>query len=63
VIQAEPKKETLNEFFQEELTKRQRSGIEAACVDPWEPYRLSMEPWAPHCRTVYDQFHAIQHAN
>jgi transposase len=59
----ERKKETLDEFFQRELNARQRRGIEAACVDMWEPYRLSIEQWAPHCRIVYDKFHIMQHAN
>ena len=59
----ERKQETLDEFFREELSGRQRRGIEAACVDMWEPYRLSMEQWAPNCRIVYDKFHILQHAN
>lgn len=37
--------------------------IAAACVDMWEPYRLSIEQWAPNCRIVYDKFHVMQHAN
>jgi transposase len=59
----ERKKETLDEFFQRELSLRQCRGIEAACVDMWEPYRLSIEQWAPDCRIVYDKFHIMQHAN
>src|SRR5215471_13759173 len=59
----ERKKEKLDAFFQEELTARQRRGIEAACVDMWEPFRLSIEQWAPNCRIVYDKFHIMQHAN
>jgi transposase len=59
----ERKKETLDEFFQQELRARQRQGIEAACVDMWEPYRQSIEQWAPACRIVYDKFHIMQHAN
>jgi len=59
----ERKKETLDAFFQEDLTARQRRGIEAACVDMWEPFRLSIEQWAPNCRIVYDKFHIMQHAN
>jgi len=59
----ERKKETLDAFFQEDLTARQRRGIEAACVDMWKPFRLSMEQWAPKCRIVYDKFHIMQHAN
>ena len=59
----ERKKETLDTFFQEELSARQRRGIEAACVDMWEPFRLSIEQWAPNCRIVYDKFHIMQHAN
>lgn len=37
--------------------------ITAACVDMWEPYRLSIEQHAPNCRIVYDKFHVMQHAN
>jgi transposase len=59
----ERKKETLDEFFREELSARQRRGIEAACVDMWEPFRLSIEQWPPNCRIVYDKFHIMQHAS
>jgi transposase len=59
----ERKKETLDEFFQTELSAKQRRGIQAACVDMWEPYRLSIEQWAPHCQIIYDKFHIMQHAN
>jgi transposase len=57
------KKETLDEFFQTELSAGQRMRITAACVDMWEPYRLSIEQHAPNCRIVYDKFHVLQHAN
>ena len=57
------KKETLDTFFNEELSRRQGQRIEAACVDMWEPYRMSIEQWAPQCRIVYDKFHIMQHAN
>ena len=59
----ERKKETLDEFFRTELKSRQRKGIEACCVDMWEPFRLSIEEWIPGCRMVYDKFHILQHAN
>src|SRR5215468_6927741 len=59
----ERKKETLDEFFQKELSASQRMRITAACVDMWEPYRLSIEQRAPNCRIVYDKFHVMQHAN
>src|SRR6201999_3800733 len=59
----ERKKETLDEFFRSQLSNRQRKRIEAACVDMWEPFRLSIEEWAPACRIVYDKFHIMQHAN
>src|SRR5260370_36456164 len=59
----ERKKETLDEYFRTQLSEGQRQRIEAACVDMWEPFRLSMEEWAPACRIVYDKFHIIQHAN
>jgi transposase len=59
----ERKKDTLDRFFQEELSSGQRMRITAACVDMWEPFRLSIEQWAPNCRIVYDKFHVMQHAN
>jgi transposase len=59
----ERKKETLDDFFQSELSAGQRMRITAACVDMWEAYRLSIEQWAPNCRIVYDKFHVMQHAN
>ena len=59
----ERKKETLDEFFRTQLVSRQRKRIEAACVDMWEPFRLSIEQWAPQCKIVYDKFHILQHAN
>jgi transposase len=59
----ERKKETLDEFFQTQLTSKQRRKIEAACVDMWQPYRLSIEQWASNCRIIYDKFHIMQHAN
>jgi transposase len=59
----ERKKETLDQFFQEELSVGQRRRIEAGCVAMWEPYRQSIHPWSPRCRIVYDKFHILQHAN
>jgi transposase len=59
----ERKQETLDGFFQTELSAKQRRGIQAACLDMWKPYRLSIEQWAPHCRIIYDKFHVMQHAN
>jgi transposase len=59
----ERKKETLDEFFRTQLSRGQRQRVEAACVDMWAPFRLSIEEWAPGCSIVYDKFHIIQHAN
>jgi len=59
----ERKQETLDRFFQQELSSRQRHGIEAACVDMHEPFRLSLEAWAPQCHLIYDKFHIMQPAN
>ena len=59
----ERKQESLDEFFRSQLSERQRERIEVACVDMWEPFRLSIEQWAPSCRIVYDKFHVMQHAN
>jgi transposase len=59
----ERKRETLDGFFTAELSASQRRGIQAACVDMWRPFRLSIEQWAPLCQIVYDKFHIMQHAN
>jgi transposase len=59
----ERKQETLDDFFRSQLVSRQRKLIEAACVDMWDPFRLSIEEWAPQCKIVYDKFHIMQHAN
>jgi len=59
----ERKKESLDEFFQKQLSAFQRGAMQAACVDMHEPYRLSLERWVPQCRLVYDKFHVMQHAN
>ena len=50
---SERKKETLDEFFSGRLSAFQRGAIRAACVDMWEPFRLSIEQWLPQCRIVY----------
>jgi transposase len=59
----ERKQETLDGFFRTELSAPQRRGIQAACLDMWKPYRLSIEQWAPRCQIIYDKFHIMQHAN
>ena len=58
----ERKKETLDEFFEGQLSTFQRSAIRAACVDMWEPFRQSIEQWAKKSRIIYDKFHIMQHA-
>jgi len=57
------KKETLDGFFQKELSVRQRAQIEAACMDMWKPFRVSVEQWAPQCRIIFDKFHVLQRVN
>ncbi len=54
---------TLDTFFREELSRGQRSRIQAACVDMWQAFTTSIREWAPGCRIVYDKFHVMQHAN
>jgi transposase len=59
----ERKKETLDEFFSQQVSAFQRSALRAACVDMWEPYRQSLEQWVPQCQIIYDKFHVLQHAS
>jgi len=58
----ERKQATLDEFFRTQLSGFQRSALQAACIDMWEPFRQSLEQWVPQCRIVYDKFHILQHA-
>jgi transposase len=60
---AERKKQTLDEFFQTQLSAFQRGAVRAACVDMWAPFRQSIDEWLPNCRVVYDKFHIMQHAS
>jgi transposase len=60
---AERKKETLDEFFEKQLSPFQRGAVQAACVDMWEPFKQSIDQWLPNCRIIYDKFHIIKHAN
>jgi transposase len=60
---AERKKETLDEFFAQQLSPFQRGAVQAACVDMWDPFRQSIEQWLPKCRIIYDKFHIMKHAN
>ena len=59
----ERKKDTLDEFFVSQVNTRQRMRITAACIDMWQPFRLSIQQWVPNARIVYDKFHIMQHAN
>jgi transposase len=59
----ERKKETLDEFFRRQMVSRQRRRMAAACVDMWEPFRLSIQQWAPQCQIIHDKFHILQNAN
>ena len=58
----ERKKQTLDQFFETQLSAFQRSAIRAACLDMWKPFRQSLEQWVPQCRIVYDRFHILRHA-
>jgi len=57
------KKETLDAFFRSQLSGLQRIRVQVACLDMWEPYKLSIEECVPKCAIVYDKFHVMQHAN
>jgi len=49
--------------LQDATQKRAAQTHRGRLCDMWEPFRLSIEEWAPKCRIVYDKFHIIQHAN
>ena len=45
------------------MNARQGQGIEALCVDMWEPFRLSIEERAPGCKIIHHKFPELGHAN
>jgi transposase len=47
----------------EEETRKLTLWLEAACLDMWAPYRISIQRAAPQCSLIYDKFHVMQHAN
>lgn len=57
------KEETLDSFFAQSLSVRQRKGILAVCVDMWKAFTNSVQRHAPQARIIYDKFHVMQHAN
>ncbi len=57
------KEETLDGFFAQSLSGRQRKGIVAVCVDMWKAFTNSVGRHAPQARIIYDKFHVMQHAN
>jgi transposase len=59
----ERKRDTLDEFFRTELSAGQRKRSEAACLDMWKPFQLSLEHRASQCEIIYQKFHIRQHAN
>jgi transposase len=59
----ERKEETLDGFFAQSLSVRQRKGILAVCVDMWRAFTNSVRRHAPQARIIYDKFHVMQHAN
>jgi len=63
VVRQGPEEETLDGFFCSQLRPLQRVRVRVACVDMWEPYKLSIQECAPQCAIVYDKFHILQHAN
>jgi transposase len=64
-VEPERKKESLDFFYAERLTDRQREGIEAVSMDMWEPFVLSTREWVPDAdgKIVFDKFHIAKHLN
>lgn len=58
----ERKKATLDEYFQN-LTPRQRNGIEGVAMDMWEPFVSSTKENIPDAdgKIVFDRFHIMAH--
>jgi transposase len=61
-IADERKQTSLDEFFQQ-LTPRQRRGIEAIAMDMWEPFYQSVLANVPSAveKIVFDKFHISKH--
>jgi transposase len=50
--------DTLSAFF-EQMTPRERAGIEAVAMDMWDPYVKAVRHHLPRARIVYDLFHVV----
>ena len=56
------KKASLDSYY-EDLTVRQKAGIEAVAMDMWEPYITSTEQHVPQAasKIVFDRYHIMKH--
>lgn len=52
-------KKTLDAFFKN-LTKEQKSSIEAVAMDMWEPFINRVRHYLPRAKIVFDFFHVVQ---
>lgn len=59
----ERKKETLDRFFAEKLSRRRARWVQAVCVDMWKPFLKSLREHLPRAAIVFDRFHIMKHVN
>ena len=56
-------RDTIDRFFNEELSQYQRNQIESGCCDMSETYIGALEKWCPNATLVLDRFHIVKALN
>ncbi len=56
-------RDTIDRFFNEELSQYQRNQIESGCCDMSETFIGALEKWCPNATLVLDRFHIVKALN
>ena len=62
-VHAARTQESAEQLLGQALTKEQRAGVAAVCIDMWPPFEAAIGTCLPQARIVYDPFHVVSHAN
>lgn len=60
-VGGEGRREADLDLFFTELGEKKASRIEAAVIDMWKPFRLSLNKHASQAKIIYDKFHVLGH--
>jgi len=62
-VHAARTQESAEQLLGQALTKEQRAGVAAVCIDMWPPFEAAIGTCLPQARIVYDPFHVVSHSN